>query len=145
MSLRIWALKIGELKPLSRGGLLLLSARCAMRVEPWLPQCVDALWREGLEYVTTAAFDEPALKKAIINSAKLSASIPAVLAHAERIVVPTGQNPVEIACLEMWNAIRVDILAVAKATLDIEAAKDRINSLRTCAPLWVDRTPTWAS
>src|SRR5258706_7434833 len=60
MSLRIRALKIGELRPLSRGGLLLLSLRCAMRVEPWLPQGADSLWREGLEYVTTTAFDEPA-------------------------------------------------------------------------------------
>jgi hypothetical protein len=200
MSLRIWAIKIGELKPLSRGGLLFLSVRCAMRVEPWLPKGVTTLWREGLEYVATAAFDRPtnsdvardlarelsdrgaaacnrlqvtdeplgqcmnyttltlataveaasldagpALKKAVIDSAKLSASIPAVLAHAKRIIAPPGQDPVEVACLAIWNAIRADIPSVAVATSELETAKDRIGSLRRCAPLWVGRTPTWAS
>ena len=70
MTLRLWALKIGELKPLSRGGLLLLSARCAMRVEPWLPQGSDALWREGLECLATAAFEKPASSDAAITLAR---------------------------------------------------------------------------
>jgi hypothetical protein len=171
-----------------------------MRVEPWLPPGTDALWRKGLGYVATAAFDKPArskaamtladelsergtiacnrlevtdaplgrcmsyttqtlataieatnldvgpaLKKAVIDAAKLSASIAAILAHAKRIVVPSGQDPVDVACLAIWNSIRADIPAVAVATAELEAAKDRIAALRKCAPLWVGRTPAWAS
>lgn len=199
MTLRVWALKVGELKPLSRGGLLLLTARCAMRVEPWLPPGADALWHEGLTHVVGAAFNEPApskpavilarelsnrgasacnllaatdeplgrcmnyaavtlaaaveatnldagptLKKAVIASAKLSASIAGVLAHAGRVRVPTGKDPVAIACVAMWDAIRADIPAVAAASSELEIARDRIGALREHAALWVDRPPDWA-
>lgn len=33
MSVKLWALKVGELRPLGDDVLLLLAARCAMRVE----------------------------------------------------------------------------------------------------------------
>jgi hypothetical protein len=63
MAVRSVALKVGELKPLSRPGLLLLAARCAVRVEPWMPPGSATLWREGLAYVTTAAFSAPPRSK----------------------------------------------------------------------------------
>ena len=56
MGLREWAVKPGELKPLSRGGLLLFSARCAMRVEPWVPAGAAELWADNLAFVVSAAF-----------------------------------------------------------------------------------------
>lgn len=200
MTMREWALKVGELKLLSRGGLLLLTARCAMRVEPWLPTGADALWHEGLAHVVAAAFNEPApskpaailarelsnrgatvcnllaatdeplgrcmnyaastlaaavaatsldagptLKKAVIDSAKLSASIAGVLAHAGRVRVPSGKDPVDIACVAIWDAIRADIPAVAAASPELEVASDRIRGLREHAALWVGPPPDWAS
>jgi hypothetical protein len=198
MSVRKWAIKIGELKPLSRAGLLLLSVRTAMRVEPWLPSGADPLWREGIDDLTKAAFkkpersrramalarklsdlgatacnrliatDEPLgrcmnyavltlstaidatnldtgpeLKQAVIDSAKMSGSIAAILAHANRVVVPPGDDPVEVACLTMWNAIRADIPTVASVISEVEVAKDRVDSLRKCSPFWIDGQPTW--
>jgi hypothetical protein len=59
MAVRVSALRVGELKPLSRGGLLLLAARCAMRVEPWMPPGTTTLWRKGLTFVAAAAFSAP--------------------------------------------------------------------------------------
>jgi len=63
MSLRVWALKPGELKPLSRAGLVLLAARCALRVEPcffvwWVdaPAKARSAWSDGLD---THVGDEP--------------------------------------------------------------------------------------
>lgn len=200
MTVREWALKVGELKPLSRGGLLLLTARCAIRVEPWLPPGADALWHEGLTHVAAAAFNDPApskpaailarelsnrgaaacnlltatdeplgrcmnyaastlavaveatsldagptLKRAVIASAKMSASIAGVLAHAGRVRVATGEDPVAIACVAIWDAIRADITAVAGAIPELEVASDRIRALREHAALWVDGPPDWAS
>ena len=59
MTLREWAVKPGELKPLSRSALLLFSARCAMRVEPWIPEGATALWADNLAFLVGAAFAGP--------------------------------------------------------------------------------------
>ncbi len=60
MSLRAWAVKPGELRPLSRAGLLLLAARCAMRAEPWRAPGLDRGWRAGLAHLLAAASRPPA-------------------------------------------------------------------------------------
>lgn len=199
MSLRALALRVGELKPLQRSGLLLFGARCAMRVEPWLPTRAEPLWSRGLEQVMAAAFsevddaavatlrrqvsdcgavacnrlaptDEPLgrcmnyatqtlarvleatvleaatpLKKAIMDAAKLSASIAAVLAHAGRVVAPAGADPVDAACTAMWETIRTDIPLVAGALSEVEHAQDRIGALRNRGPLWVGEVPDWVA
>lgn len=56
MSLRELALKPGELKLLSRAGLLLLGARLAMRVEAWAPPEATVEWRAGLDLLVASAF-----------------------------------------------------------------------------------------
>ena len=199
MTLRIWAIKLSEIKPLSRERLLLLGARCAMRVEPWLPPDTETLWSRGLEHVVASAFSEsdPAdaatlrrrlsdrgaiacdsmqsvdktlgecmsyttqalaraidattldfgapMKKAIIEAAKLSASIAAVLAHAGRVDVPPGADAVDVACVAMWDAIRADIPFLAGGRSDFKNAEDRVRALRDCAAFWVGRAPGWAS
>jgi len=199
MTLRVWALKNGELKPLSRSGKILLTARCAMRVEPWMPPRMITLWRKGLKHVVTnglnghecavsaptlareisdrgaiacnrlEATDEPlgqcmsyaastlaesieasmlssgpTLKKAVIHCAKLSASIAAILAHAGRVKVPRQQDPVELACVEMWDAIRADISTIATASTKIESARNPVRALRESSSLWPGVMPKWA-
>jgi hypothetical protein len=199
MTLRIWAIKLGELKPLSRAGLLLLGARCAMRVEPWLPPDAGPLWSRGLEHVVGAAFsaadadaaaklrralsdrgaiasnalaatdvplgrcmnyatqtlaraidatcldDGAPIKKAIIETAKYSASIAGVLAHAGRVVVPSGVSAVDAACVAMWDAIRADISVLAGASSALENADDRVRALRECAAQWAGGVPVWVT
>jgi len=49
VSLKVWALKPAEVKTLDREGLLLLAARCALRVEPWTPREAARYWSRGLE------------------------------------------------------------------------------------------------
>jgi len=197
MTLRILAIKRSEIKQLSRERLLLLGARCAMRVEPWLPPDTETMWSRGLEHVVASAFSEsdPAdaptlrrrlsdrgviacdsmrfvdktfgecmsyttqalaraidatldfgapMKKAIIEAAKLSASIAAVLAHAGRVDVPPGVDAVDAACVAMWDAIRADIPVLAGRQADLKNAEDRVRALRDCAPFWVGRAPDWA-
>src|ERR1041384_6087854 len=199
MTLRLWAIKIGELKPLTREGLLLFGVRCAMRVEHWLPPDSKALWSRGLEYVLAAAFSEadrsaaaplrrelsdrgalasnqlattdaplgrcmnyatqtlahvidvtcidetPAMKKAIIETAKLSGSIAGVLAHAGRVDVEAGADPVDVACTAIWDAIHADVSVVAAASARLKGASTRVQALRDCAPLWLGEVPQWAT
>ena len=152
MGERMSAIKPGELKPLTRSGLLLLSARCALRVAPWVPPEAEAAWRDGVAFLALAALtaptearetaararalrdlgaracnrleatDEPlgrcmnhamgtlaeaidatarprgpALKKAVITTARLSASIGAILAHAGRVGGCGDVDPVDFA------------------------------------------------
>jgi len=199
MTLRIWALKIGELKPLEREGLLLFGARCAMRVEPWLAPGGKVLWSRGLEHVVASAYSEadpkaaaalrrelsdrgavasnnlattdetlgrcmnyatqslaraidvtcidemPAMKKVIIETAKLSASIAGVLAHAGRVDVQAGGDPVDVACTAMWNAIRADVAVIVGASARLKSAQNRVQALHECAPLWLDGVPRWVT
>lgn len=198
MTLRIWAIKPAELKQLPREGLLLFGARCAMRVEPWLPANTGTLWSRGLEHVVASAFSEadpgvaatlrrelsergasacnamssldeargrcmnyatqtlaraidaanvdfgPQMKKVIIETAKLSASVAGVLAHAGRVDVPPGADAVDIACVAMWDAMRADIRVLAGGPPDFKHAQDRVRALRDCAALWVGSAPSWA-
>jgi len=89
--------------------------------------------------------DASALKKEVIQAAKLSASIPAILAHAGRIEVPSGSSAVDVACVTVWDAIRADIAAVANAVPAIERAEDRVLALTKCAPLWPGEVPAWVT
>ncbi|NUP06286.1 MAG: hypothetical protein HOW73_09535 [Polyangiaceae bacterium] len=82
-------------------------------------------------------------KKAIIEAAKLSASIAAVLAHAGRIDVAPGSSALDVACVAMWDAIRADIPVLAEASSTVEGADDRVRALRDCSPLWVGDVPRW--
>ncbi len=198
MSLRQWAVKPGELRALSRSGVMLFSARCAIRMEPWLPSSATKVFAKELLFLVDAAFGEPvavgvlrkragalsdlgasacnklaktdeplgicmnyatstlvtaleaatsddrkdAVKVALV-CAKLSASIPAVWAHAGRVRAPAGVDPVDLACDAVWDAIRADIEPVAAHTADIEHAKDRVKALRAVAPSWRGRAPRW--
>lgn len=198
MSLKKWALKTGELKPLSRPGLLLFAARCAMRVEPWAPPGSESLWDNGLARIAQAACGNPSdelglsqladalsnhgarayndlastdealgschnyatqtlqrgveavatdelklLKKMILDAAKFSASIPAVLAHDGRVSAPDGEDPVDFACVSMWRVIKADVATVAERTSQVVSANDPIQELRGCADLWMGSRPAW--
>jgi hypothetical protein len=61
MTVREWAIKAGELKALNRTGRLLFAARCALRVEPWVPEDLSDLWLNHLGLLVNAAFEEPVL------------------------------------------------------------------------------------
>jgi hypothetical protein len=58
MGLREWAVKPVELKALTRSGLFLFSARCALRAEPWLPAIAAAIWADALRFLVGAAFGD---------------------------------------------------------------------------------------
>ncbi len=200
MSVRSWAIKVGELKRLSRAELVLLSGRCALRVAPWVPPGAEVAWGDGLAFVVGAALatptdataeraralrdlgaracnqleatDEPLgrclnhaagtlaaaieatalplgpeLKKAVIETAKQSASIPALLAHAGRVGGVGDRDAVDVAGLAIWDAIRADIAALEGASARPTAlgdAGDAIEALRAVAPLWPTGAPDWA-
>ena len=192
MSLRTTALKPGELRPLSRTGLLLVAARCALRVETWLPGPPTAHWKDTLAGVVAAAFalpakhastrtlsdwgasacnrlkatneplgrcmnyatqtlvtaveatslaERPALVKAVIDTAKLSASITAIWAHAGR----TTPDTLDTVCATTWTAIRSDVALLILGHDDVESAKNQVGALRKLGPLWPKPTPSWAS
>jgi hypothetical protein len=199
MSLREWAVKPAELRALSRSGMMLFCARCAMRVEPWVPKSATKLFAQEVAFVVDAAFaapfDKGALRKreialgdlgvtafndlkdtdaalgrcmsyatqtlataldaattddrkvalnVAISSAKLSASIPAVWAHAGRVHARDGRSAVDLACTSAWAAIRSDIAAVEARLPNVERAQDRVKALRAIARLWPGRAPAWA-
>ena len=55
MSVKQWAIKAGEVKPLDRAGLLLLGARFALRCAPWVPAGAETSLRAVLAGVVQAA------------------------------------------------------------------------------------------
>ena len=88
---------------------------------------------------TVRACAEEAAKernKLIISSAKMSASIPALLAHAHL----TAQSA-DDASQSIWAMIRSDVHLLADRSLDTNSA---VNSLRLMGPLWPDAVPEWA-
>jgi len=85
------------------------------------------------------------LKKRVIETAKYSASIPAILAYAGRVVAPDGEDPVDFACVFMWDTLRADIEPVREAEAVIGVAEDPVCALRACASLWSLGEPSWAS
>lgn len=108
MGVRAWALKPGELKPLSRGGLLLLSARCAMRVEPWIPDGAEALWHDGLALVVTSAFGPPMTAKEVAK----------VVAKKERALSDCGAeacNRLEVTDEPLGRCMNYAMSALAAA------------------------------
>lgn len=199
MSLRLWAIKVGELRPLDAGGLLLFGARCALRVSPWVPKDARRAWQAGLDIVLRAvggeqftperirevsrlvgdagaiacnrldgtkdeargrcmnyatqtlvavldasqAADLKAQKKWIIDAAKLSASIPALLAHAGQIQARAG-DAVSEAAGTIWDAIRADIPVVTAARAANPSAPLSEAKLKALGPLWPGGKPEWA-
>jgi hypothetical protein len=193
MSVKKWAIKPGELKPLSRSSLLIWAARNAMRTEAWRPPGVKSSWDAALRLLVARAFDDadrakvkplardlgdrgadacnrrdgkptealgqcmnyatqtlgcalaatllpdgPALAKALIDVAKYAGSIPAVLAHAGLVRAPKGNDPVDVAALAMWSAMRTDLAACAAITAPLSASR-----ARTLAPLWPPGALAW--
>jgi hypothetical protein len=59
VTVRAWALKLGDLKPLDREGRLRLAARCALRVEPWVAPSDHGLWQEQLAFALGGTAGEP--------------------------------------------------------------------------------------
>lgn len=190
MSVRMWAIKPGELKALDRRGRLIFAARCAMRVERWLPPKTSKAWNGALQLLAASAFgqphaselkvfvrtlndsgaiacnrlaqtdeplgrcmnyatttlalgleatllpDGPRFAKAIVDVAKNSASIAAVLAHAGRVRAPKGADAVEFACTRMWNEIRADVPLIAAAIDSIATAANPVAATRAVAAVW---------
>jgi hypothetical protein len=202
VNLRTIALKPGELRPLDRGGLLLLGLRCAARVAPWRPPSAEAPWAAGWALAMAAAVgppadpaaaralaraladagaracnaltgadeplgrahnyacstlstvveaaavaDRPPLLKEVILAAKLSASIPALLAHAGRAPLPAGADPsgdpVAAAMERVWSAIRADVGALAAGAQGVRAAADPGAALAALGPTWPGGAPAW--
>lgn len=196
MSVRIWSVKVGELRALDSGLLLVFGARCGLRVSPWLPKTATAHWKTALDIVLASAAGEVAnaarvrqvaralsdsgsiacnkldgtpdeargrcmsyatsslvevleatripelglRKKALLDSAKLSASIPAVLAHAGLIAATPGGDAVTQAATAIWDAIRADLPVIAGL-----APGRRLNpaKLKSLGPLWPGGQPSW--
>lgn len=65
MSVKQWAIKAGEVKPLDRAGLLLLGARVALRFESWVPAGAETSFRAVLAGVVQAAVAGTALPVAL--------------------------------------------------------------------------------
>jgi hypothetical protein len=203
VSLKLWAIKPGELGPLDRAGLLLFASRCVLRVEPWWP--ATAVERAGTAIATmvataksgaplaaaaartlgrklselgamacnapptsnqlrgrchnyamqalvaaldaAAAAERPGIVKAVIDAAKLAASIPAILGHAGRVseTPPPGQDAVELAATTTWAAMRADIWLIASQAGAITRAPDPVSALRALGEMWPAGAPSWAA
>lgn len=48
MSLRLWAIRPSELRPLNRTGLMIFAVRCCLRVEAFAPPSLGDRWTDGL-------------------------------------------------------------------------------------------------
>ena len=80
--------------------------------------------------------------KAALETAKLTASIFAVWAHAGR--VRARRDPVTEAIEVTWSAIRADIPALAAGAAIPLRGRNSVDALTKLAPLWPAREPSWA-
>ncbi len=81
MTVKAWALKPADLKPLGRDGRLLLAARCALRIEPWRPAAATELWNDGLALVVAAAWAIPPAASDVAARARALTNLGAVASH----------------------------------------------------------------
>jgi hypothetical protein len=125
MSVRLWAVKPGEVKSLSREALLLFGARCALRIEPWWPVSAGPQSTEPLGFVLAAAFGKaPAAEVALARSRVLLNAGAKACNVLEATDGPRGQCINYAACTlaaVVEAAGMAERKAVVKATL--EAAK----------------------
>jgi hypothetical protein len=94
-----------------------------------------------------AAAERPGIVKAVIDAAKLAASIPAILGHAGRVLEtpPPGQDAVDLAATTTWAAMRADIGLIASRTGAITKAPDAVSALRELGGMWAGSAPSWAA
>jgi hypothetical protein len=78
------------------------------------------------------------------QAAKHAGSIPAVLAHAGRVRARKGEDPVDSACLLLWNSMRSDISLVAESERSVLVSRSPLRALVEVGPLWPSRPPAWA-
>ena len=132
MSLRRWALKPGELRPLGRDGLLLLAARCALRVAPWRPPAAARCWRECLAFLVAAAGTTPVARREAVALARPLADLGATACtRLEATDEPRGRclnyaagvlsTAVEATAQVDRTALVRDVIEVAKLAGSIPA------------------------
>ena len=91
----------------------------------------------------TLSVDRKHVLREVIIAAQLSASIPAVLAHAGRIA--TRGDVVKTACLRTWAEIKADARELEGQSIALRTSKQPVKALRALAPLWRGDEPSWAS
>lgn len=112
-----------------------VSAHDAKSDEP-SARCLHSATSAAREALLTLELDGPAFTRGVIGVAKLTASIPAVLAHAGRLTAPRGEDVVTRSCVAAWDALRLDVDWLATApTASLEELRAR--------PLW-KVAPEWA-
>jgi hypothetical protein len=90
-----------------------------------------ALLTAAIAVQATAIPDRPALVKRVIDAAKHAGSIPAILANAGRRTAPAGQDVVDFACTQFWDARRADVARVVEHRDALRSAPDRLAALRS--------------
>jgi hypothetical protein len=98
MSLRIWALKPAELKPLTPAGRLLFSARPAMRVAPWRPEAADDPWNEAPPDRAPAAARAAIVVAAELNPGRNSQA----RGSPERCITPSVRSTCQAPSAPRW-------------------------------------------
>ena len=96
-------------------------------------QCINQATNVLASAIDAARAPERAAQvKAVIEAAKHTASIAAVLAHAGRVPKPRGvTDVVDHACVTVWTAIRADVAALLAAP-----GPDAKLTLDAFGPLW---------
>lgn len=117
MTMRAWAIKPQELRPLTRAQLVMLAARCAARLEPCLAamwpdaaRTVRARWSDGLDHVVAAA-NLPPTRTGIRTRAR---ALLDTGAQAERVL--TRRDETDAECVnQMMNALAAAVEATGAA------------------------------
>lgn len=123
----IGALRPGELKRLDRARLLLLGARCALRVKPWLLARSLPAWGKAMSFLLLAidqappAVDASAEMKSLLETLAFSqCSIDdKVTIKCNSYAVSTLASAIEVAPLELSPGLIKGIVSTAKLSASV--------------------------
>lgn len=163
MSVRAWAIKPGELKPLSAEARVAFLVRCSQRVEPWVPKRAKKSFREGLAALAAGRRDEVLATELQNLGAAASNALDgdplgechnyATLVLSSALLAETTKDIIEVAKFVGSIAAVLAHAGLTKEPLDVVAV-EMWDSIRgdarvladggslDDAPLWV-KVPSW--
>jgi hypothetical protein len=132
MSLRVWAIQLGDLKGSSRAGLLFATARFALRVEPWVPPGAEGPWRDAIGWLAASATGDPTDAKVARRVARAIGDLGATacnrldgtdepLGRCMNYATSTLATGVEATTLPLGPALKKEVILAAKLSASIGA------------------------
>ena len=130
----IGALRPSELKKLDRAKLLLLGARCALRVKPWVLAQDFSPWDRGMSFLLLAidkaplAADASTEMKSMIELSAVNrpSATDEVALRCSNYAISTLASAIEVAAYELSPGLVKGIIATAKLSASVFTSRAHV-------------------